>query len=139
MSILGLIFFVSLTFLLVNHYGLLGVAFAQVLAGIGVVAINNAVLMRLIKLPLLEFLSSVWRIAMSAGLMGFAVWKLSALLESIGVESVAAQLVVLVSAGAGLYATLLGALWRLAGRPDGVETDVLAIIGSRIKIFRPVR
>jgi O-antigen/teichoic acid export membrane protein len=138
MSILGLIFFVLLTFLLVNHYGLLGVAFAQVLAGIGVVAINNAVLMWLIKLPLLEFLSGVWRVAMSAGLMGFAVWKLSALLESIGVESVAAQLVVLVSAGIGLYAILLGALWRLAGQPDGVETDVLAIIGSRIKNFRPV-
>jgi PST family polysaccharide transporter len=120
-----------LTLLAIYFYGITGVLVVRVTVS-AVMAICGMLATRgLIQLSVRDQILGPWRAVLSALVMACVVAPLeSALDRSANVVQLALDLAIIVSAGGCAYVVSIWALWRLAGRPPGLESDVLAALGS---------
>lgn len=113
-------------------YGLIGIAYAELIAVTVGVIVGFAVLLRTLQLSAYELLVNLLRPAVAAAGMGFMVTFLGQRLGGAG-EGLAGLtiLLLLISVGALTYLLLITALWFGAGRPRGSEQLILDHISAR--------
>ena len=130
---------VALAVALVPAFGMAGAIW-----GLAAAALFDQLVYLVIKKLVLPFrpvllLRQVWRPAVATGAMAAAVaWSGLARLPA-GADGLAAAQHLLAPAllGAVAYAGVLLLAWRLAGRPDGAEADILASLRQRLARLRP--
>jgi lipopolysaccharide exporter len=116
---------VALLMLLIPRFGLTGAAIGAAVAVLLEQALTVATALRRFHVGAGMMIRRVWRPALAAAAM-------TAVLAGSGLGwSDDPSLVILIKAvitGAGIYAAVLLASWRLAGRPAGAETDIMALL-----------
>ncbi|MGZ9128825.1 MAG: lipopolysaccharide biosynthesis protein [Candidatus Binatia bacterium] len=134
-----LIVVVPLMFFLGARFGIQGVAFAELLAGMVSLVVSYPVLFRTLKISVSNYAKNIWRPLLAAAVMGFTVYSLvGELTQGAVVLAPWLQLAVLVPAGAAIYIATLGAFWLVAGKPIGAETVVLARLKEALLQFKGV-
>ncbi len=84
-------------------------------------------------------LRALWRSVLGAAVMGGALVWLGLGLVPV-TEAPWRQMLGTAGAGAAIYITVVGVAWVAAGRPDGPERDLLAVVGGaarRLRGWRP--
>lgn len=110
----------------VGRLGLVAVAYAELVAAIGSLAISLPILFKTLQISVREWLASLWRPLLASGLMGWAVHEAALFSGSAGgLGGALVELLVAVPVGAVLYPLIVVALWVLSGRPESVEAIVL--------------
>jgi O-antigen/teichoic acid export membrane protein len=115
------------------RYGLTGAAWAVVIDGAINLAMNLALMRRLIPFSLTDVFAVVWRPVIATSVMVAAI-------AAIDAHWVLAQTMVglvgqfsgIVICGALVYVAMLLALWRATGMPNGPETQALAALRTII-------
>lgn len=109
------------------RYGLIGATFAYLATALVMLPVNLLVLKRLLGLSLAAYAQALWRPATATALMYLAVTRLLDYLATTPVTAASPlALLLAVATGALVYAGALLLLWRLSGRPESVETLMLA-------------
>ncbi len=108
-----------------SHYGIEGVAAGRFFALLAFMPWPFLVAGRLVGLTPVDFAWALWRPLAASGVMALAV----ALAHQEQLDAVL-RLALDVGVGAAAYTLSSFALWLLAGRPEGVESFLLARIGS---------
>jgi PST family polysaccharide transporter len=120
-----------LTLVVIYFYGIVGVLMLRVALSVVMVTCSMLAARDLIRLSLWEQLVGPWRAVLSVLVMAVTVMPLESLLGKGGnVPQLVLGLIVMVGAGACAYAGSIFVLWRLAGRPQGLEANVLAALGT---------
>ena len=120
-----------LTLVAIYFYGIVGVlvvrgAVSVIMAICGMWAARG-----LIQLSVRDQILGPWRAVLSALVMAGVVAPLEFSLDrSANVVQLVLDLAIIVSAGACVYTACIWALWHLAGRPPGLESDLLTAAGS---------
>jgi hypothetical protein len=108
--------------------GLPGIVFARALTGGLSILINMHLVRSFIAIPIRTQLLANRRALASVAVMALAVWLLR---EAIGTTGSTGQMIAtlatLAVAGAVVYGTTSWLLWRVEGRPDGPERQVMRI------------
>jgi O-antigen/teichoic acid export membrane protein len=130
LAIVGAVGFVTLTVILGARHGILGVAWAQVVAALLVVILNMWVLFRTLRLGLMEFVARKFRILLASAAMGYCVVVLGDWLAAGEPLAHWLQLGLMVAAGVTSYGVVLFALWQIGGRPVGPEQEVYDVVRS---------
>jgi O-antigen/teichoic acid export membrane protein len=117
--------FVLLTILLGSKYGLLGVAWAQVLASVLVVLTNMFVLFRTLSMSPIEFIARKYRVVLATATMVACVLMVDGWLGARPAGNPALELAVKSSAAVLCYFATLFLLWTASGRPAGPESDLI--------------
>lgn len=115
---------------LAPSYGLNGLAIAVGIALLGEAALLTAACLRQLGLKLLNLLQVTWRPLLAVATMTALLWSLglgwAETPPDISAAAIAGAQAVLL--GAVTYVSVLGALWWLARRPPGAETDLLSFL-----------
>jgi PST family polysaccharide transporter len=129
-----LVALVPLALILTSRMGLMGAAYAELVASVLALLASLPVLLRRLQISPLTYVSHVWRPVVASGLMAYAVQSLLPRLPDAG-SSLATLPALLASIATGIIvyfaATLL--VWLLVGRPYGAEGLVLARLAESIK------
>ena len=104
--------------------GMLGIAFARIGSSAISLVIRFLYLKGHIHLSLTPILVQLWRPVVATSAMASALWLIP--FESVG--PVTLVLAVSIATGAAVYGATLYALWRLAGRPEGLESTVVSAL-----------
>ncbi len=136
LSVIGSIGFIFFTLILGQRYGLLGVAWAQVVASGIVAVVNLTALFRTLGMTLGDFIARNWRVVAASAAMGAVVMFVGGWFEErlSGFEWV--RLTAMVGAGAASYFTVLYLLWIAGSRPEGAESEAFSVLtryGQRAK------
>lgn len=127
------IFLVRLPLMLAGlwTWGLLGVLLARIVSGTLALAVNMTMVQRLIGVPPSRQLMANWRALLAVAAMVAVVFQLQALGPA-GPNPVMAAMAIALQIGLGgvTYVGIHLALWQVAGRPAGVETEVLGLISE---------
>jgi O-antigen/teichoic acid export membrane protein len=113
----------------VLRLGIEGAAWVTLGATLTLLPLHYVLLMRLIRCSLRELLSVVWRPVVAVAAM-FAAFELTvpSTVPS-GFVALATANAVSIAGGALSYLAAVGALWVLAGRPEGGEHTILSRLG----------
>jgi O-antigen/teichoic acid export membrane protein len=128
LSALGAAIIVPMTIVMSHLAGYLGVAIAYALTAGVLVPVNFAWLRRRAGIRFGSLWPRVWRVTLAASVM---LVVLDLALPRPGSETAAAAaltLFVKVVSGVALYATVLAAMWLVAGRPEGPERHALRLV-----------
>ena len=113
----------SMMLILSTSHGVRGIAFAELIAAVGSLAVGLPLLFKGLQLSAWDYLASLWRPLVASCVMGVAIYFLN---QSVGgADSFGGALLELlysVPVGLVIYVLLLWLLWRASGRPKGVET-----------------
>ncbi|GGI67775.1 lipopolysaccharide biosynthesis protein [Polymorphobacter multimanifer] len=112
--------------------GLIGVLLARVVSGLSGMAINMALVRRLIGIPIGEQIAANSRSLAATGIMAGV---LAALVHAGVAAAALPALAAVIAAGAFTYVASLALLWLVTGRPSGPETDVVALAGTLVARF----
>lgn len=126
MSALFLLFMLPAMIELGVRYGAFGAAQACLFAGLAILPLNYATVMRHLRIGVAPVLRLLWRPLVAAAGMFWGVREFLALAAApgYGLEGLV-WLIGAVVLGCGLYFALVLVLWRLAGRPAGAESAIL--------------
>lgn len=125
---------------LTSRYGVLGAAFAEVLAALASLAVSVPILARTLKLPVMTYFGALIRPLVASVLMGLALHLvLPARGLDAGITSAITWLVAGSLLGAVVYPIVIAALWLVAGRPPSVEVVLFTRLRDMvmIRIRRP--
>ena len=112
-------------FVLYRPLGVLGVAYAELIAAATSLAVSLPVLLTTIRLRLMDYIKALWRPLVASVLMGVAIKQLiDATSMHAGVGEAAIQLFTGVAAGMMIYPLILAALWLFSGRPESTEVRI---------------
>ena len=131
--ILSLSMLFPLLIWLTSHHGLLGAAAGQLATVCIMAPINYAILLRVLKLPLVKLVGALWRPAAATAAMAVmcvAVKSQLPPIDALGLQTVA--LASLVVVGALAYVMALFSLWRASGAPSGPEQIVFERLSSKV-------
>lgn len=106
-----------------DRHGVTGMAFAELIASVGSLAISLPLVFKGLQLRASEYFASFWRPLIASCVMGVAVHLVNR--ELGGADSFGGailQLLLSVPVGAGTYVPSLWLLWMASGRPQSVET-----------------
>lgn len=136
-------FYVSVLLILIYQFtarwGLIGTAWAGLVATCINVPVYYTVLLRLLDLRLGVFVGTVWRpIAASICMYGSTRLFLDAQPELVGSIDALPVLIKAIATGTATYTAVTTALWLLTGRPEGAERTLLVEVTRRIGL-RPDR
>lgn len=126
-------FFVS-AWLVVDSLGLIGVATVKLLINAVLLIFGLRIVIAHLGLVGRELSAVAWR-PLVAGCLMYST--LSALFTRLSLPG-AGGLLVEIAAGAAAYSALVFLLWRMAGKPAGIESLLLSQIGQRIAARRHV-
>jgi lipopolysaccharide exporter len=137
----GFAFRIPFIFLGMYYFGLAGVIFARALTGSLAILLNFNVVKRITGLSFADQLGANWRTLLASLTMAAAVLAVTAWM---GAQATAAELMlklaVSVSVGAATYCAASFALWAIAGRPAGPETEGLRLASALFgKSLQPAR
>jgi O-antigen/teichoic acid export membrane protein/thioesterase domain-containing protein len=119
--------------LLLPGFGLVGAAWAFLIAASVNLPLQVGILNQVLGLPLVLWLRRVWRPALAAAAMHLSVTALQVRMPpAASALAGALQLLVVVAGGAACYAALVLGLWLAAGRPPGPERYLL----DRLKVLK---
>lgn len=111
---------------LYEGHGLLGIAYAELLAALISICISLPTLLITIQIPLIEYLRALWRPLLASIAMGALVARLTLTpFEELHAGAAALDLFGGTLAGAFFYTLVVAGLWRLAGRPESIESVLL--------------
>lgn len=118
---------IPLALALTAHVGLTGAAYAELAASIVGLTISLPVVLRRMDLRLRDFFDRLWRPALAAACMAYAVQRLLGAIHDAS-SSLAAVPVLAAAIAFGVvsYVVSIGVLWLLAGRPMGAERMLIA-------------
>lgn len=120
--------------LLSRSYGVLGVAYAEMIAIATGAVIGFLVLLRTLQLSARELLVNLLRPAIAAAAMGTVVASLGQRLGGPGTGLAGMSvLLLLILAGAATYMLLVAGLWLAARRPPGAEQLILDQVRARLR------
>lgn len=112
--------------LFVGSHGLVAVAYAELVAAIGSLAVSLPILFKTLQMSVRSYLASLWRPLLASCLMGWAVQAAARATRGSGsLGGAVMELAVAVPVGAVVYPLTVVALWMLSGRPESVEAIVL--------------
>lgn len=122
--------FLLLAFSLIGFFwlGMIGVAYGRLASGLIYAAVIYAYLARHIDLTIPALWGQIWRPALSAAIMLLAM-----LTTPMGTLSPLLTLVLSLALGGTAYAATSYILWRLCGRPDGMENVIVSIVTRFIR------
>lgn len=112
-------------------FDLTAVAAARATVALITFVLTAEVYVRLLRLPLASIWSNLLRPAMAALIMCGVVLSVMAICP----DRPAIRLLLSIAAGAVSYTVALLVLWHVAGRPDSVERDLLAVTATRWRYF----
>jgi PST family polysaccharide transporter len=111
--------------------GATGAAWAVVTGAAVRLAINHLFLGRVLKIAALAVARSVWRPVTAVSAMSLAVIAISSD-SGLAVGDGIVELMVRAATGIAVYGAVLWLLWRLSGRPDSTERQILSWLRSRL-------
>ncbi len=118
------------------YAGVVGTAWAATFTALVMTVLNVSVAARLIKLRLLRLWLASWRPLIAIAVMAAVVLSIEAKWPTpSAVTGWLALLLVCAGAGATTYLASIGALWSLAGRPDGAEQHLLVAVRDLSRRF----
>jgi PST family polysaccharide transporter len=121
-------------------FGFAGVIASRCISEVVVNVFSMIVARRLIGLAIAAQLLAPWRSVVAALAMAAAVALWNRQFAGVGdVAQTARRLIETAAFGAAVYCGASWALWRLSGRPGGVEAAAAAAIGGVVRRFLPVR
>ena len=134
-----LIVLVPLMMLWGKTFGIVGVAYADLIANMTGFAVGYPVLFKTLKISVGSYCRAIWRPLLAAVAMGFIVYALVRELAG-GAVTLAPgwQLAVVIPVGVATYVLGLAALWLAAGRPTGAEASFLAGLTEAVSRFKRV-
>lgn len=125
---------------LTNRYGVLGAAFAEVLAALGSLAVSVPILARTLKLGPLTYFGALLRPLIASLVMGFVLHLvLPGRGLDTGIVDAITWLVVGSLVGTVVYPLTVALLWFAAGRPASVELALFVRLRAMlmVRIGRP--
>ncbi|MGH8263388.1 MAG: polysaccharide biosynthesis C-terminal domain-containing protein, partial [Steroidobacterales bacterium] len=110
--------------MLTSRYGLIGAAWAYVIAALLLLPVNFALITIYLGLRPLEFLARLWRPVVAASLMFLCVRQFGpqASIDQLQAGTAAKALTLCIVMGVVTYLSAVAVLWLLSGRPAGAET-----------------
>ena len=122
-----------LTIWFTSKWGIIGAAWAWLLAAVINIPVFYTVILRIINIRLLRFAAVVWRPVLSSVLMFVGVrWFLASQPDISGSLNALPILFESTALGILIYGSSIVALWFISGRPKGAEQDVWNQAASRI-------
>lgn len=126
-----------------SQFGLLGVAYADLISTLAMLLTDVSTLLRTLKLRVMRYLGALWRPLVATALMVPAVlaattYAHAALATPDAYFGAAARLMIGTLVGMAVYSATLLLLWRAAGRPDGIEALFMRRAG-RLLAFSQAR
>ena len=122
--------FVAIILVFAPVHGFIAVAYAELVAALGSLAVSFPILFSSLRLRVRDYLESLWRpllaSALGAGVLHVAV---NAVAQPDTFAGATEQLLVGLAVGCVVYPLFLWMLWRVSGRPEGVEL----MIGRRVR------
>jgi O-antigen/teichoic acid export membrane protein len=119
-------FLLATMLLLVPDMGVMGAAWAYLVAAGVTLPVQLGMLGWSLSMPPIHWLRRVWRPVVAAGAMHIALtWQQRSLPEPPSGIGMAGQLALVVASGAACYVAIVLGLWFLAGRPAGPERYLL--------------
>lgn len=117
-----LVLLLAAIWLLAPRYGMIGVAYADLVSALGSLVVSLPILFTTLQLGALQYLRTLWRPTLASLATGVLVLGLIGLLPGAG-SFANALLALAIGAPVGLiaYVALVALLWRLSGRPQTVE------------------
>lgn len=110
---------------LTKTYGVIGAAFAYLLTAAVMIPASLGVVLKMLRIPVLDLLRVVWRPIAAAAVMYAGVARCLQLFPSYTTSAAALPgLISAVTVGAAIYLSMVVALWLLCGKPDGAERIV---------------
>lgn len=119
--------------LAVSSYGTVGAAWATLGVAFVLMPVNFYLLMRLVKCRFGELIEILWRPVAATAAMFWVVRATVNPVQSGSAGELAWANAVSIASGFAVYAAVAGALWILAGRPEGSENLVLARARAMLK------
>jgi PST family polysaccharide transporter len=109
-----------------RYWGLVGIAYAELIATVTSLVISVPILLITVKLQAMNYARLLWRPAIASVVMG---WSISVLIDArtsySDVGTAALQLFSGIALGMLIYPLVVGGLWFVAGRPDSIEVKVV--------------
>lgn len=139
LAVRTLLLFVGL-YLFTTRWGVLGAAFAEVVAALGSLAVSIPILSRTLKLGPLTYFGALLRPLVASLVMGLALHTvLPGRGLDAGIVSAVTWLIVGFVVGAVVYPLTVAALWLLAGRPASVEVALFMRLRDMVllRVRRP--
>ena len=126
--------------LLAPHLGVIGAAYAELIAYGVSMLVSYPLLFRVLHVPVGRYLARAWRPVVASAAMGYVAFEATAAIPA-GATSVSVlpQLLGGVASGVATYLGALWLLWRLAGRPRGAEAAALEQAERAIARLRALR
>ena len=137
-AVAGVQFVVLLALLLPAtwYWGATGAAWSFLITAICMVPVNQVLIARQLHLSAFAYGARLWRPALASLVMAFALLVLKRQLAPANeAHAYVLALLLCVAAGAAVYAATLYLLWRMSGRPDGVERACLDRVGDAVRKF----
>lgn len=114
------------------EYGLVGAAWAMLADGAVNLVANLAIMRRQVAVSLLELLAAVWRpLLATLGMVAGVVPLMAAWPKAATALALIPQFVCIAGIGAAIYVSIVLALWRIAGAPNGPERQLLSALGLK--------
>lgn len=121
-----------------GRYGMLGVAYAELVASAGSLLVSLHTLLRTIDLPVRQYAVHLWRPVVASGSAAAVVHAAIGLIgPHDSIENAFLGLLVGLAVGALIYPTAVWALWVASGRPDGAERLLAQRIAQAIQPDQP--
>lgn len=134
-TIIWLLILIPSIFVMSQQEGALGVAKAILMTAIIMFPVYQGLLKIILGLSLWSMILVLYRPILSSIAMGWVVYQVTGYvsLQRLNIEGIA-WLIGIVGIGAVTFAVVLLLLWWIAGRKDGVEKDILLLLGNKLKI-----
>ena len=136
LSAAGFIVFVPIAILAALSHGVVGVAYAHLIASVATFALNYAALTRTLRTRLSSMPVRNWRVLTATIAMVVVVHHFGVGLSDVSILSLTGRLVFMVLLGVSAYIFLLASLWILFGRSDGPERDSLTLVSQMYRSLR---
>jgi lipopolysaccharide exporter len=123
--------------ILYQPWGVLGIAYAELIAAAASMAVSLPILLATIHVRLLDYLRALWRPLVASAMMGIVIVRLlDTSSTQVGVGEAAIQLITGTVIGMLTYPLILAALWLVSGRPDSVEVRIMRWAWDAIRARR---
>ena len=134
-----LIAVVPLMIVLGTEFGIVGVAYAELIATLAGLSVSYPVLFKTLKISVRGYGARIWRPFLAAAAMGFFVLALVRTTIEGAIELAPVwQLAMFIPSGVAIYLLGLAGLWIIAGKPTGAEALLLARLTQATSRFRRV-
>ena len=121
------------------YYGIAGAVAARLVTGFAIAGYAMLSVRELIGLRVRDQLLGAWRPMTSVAIMAATIAPLEISPGDVsGYYQLILRLAIIVGVGAAAYASSMFLLWRLVGRPDGLESHIARLLAVGVRRVRRV-